>query len=127
MLIFNNKAKITAKNGLRNQAIRLHLEELKENLGHFLNFKSVKSPESGKEKNRKSGIRTFKISRTTGTGRDVRLSPNLGYSCSWETTFLWPTLGRAVRYGNTGCQVFKQGVQTWNNVLLRINIPKGDY
>ena len=41
----------------------------------FLNFKSVKCPESGKEKNRKSGIRTFENSRTTGTGRDVRTSP----------------------------------------------------
>ena len=35
-----------------------------------------KCPESGKEKNRKSGIRTFENSRTTGTGRDVRLSPS---------------------------------------------------
>ena len=47
----------------------------KWNLGLFLNFKSDKCPESGKEKNRKSGIRTFENSRTTGTGRDVRLSP----------------------------------------------------
>ena len=36
-----------------------------------MNFKSVKCPESGKEKNR-----TFENSRTTGTRRDVRLSPN---------------------------------------------------
>jgi hypothetical protein len=41
----------------------------KRNLGLFLNFKSVKCPESGKKKNRKN-------SRTTGTGRDVPLSPN---------------------------------------------------
>ena len=42
------------------------------------NFKSVKCPESGKEKKLKSGIRTFENSRTTGTGRDVRLSPIWG-------------------------------------------------
>ena len=29
-----------------------------------MNFKSVKCPKSGKEKNRKSGIRTFENSRT---------------------------------------------------------------
>ena len=50
-----------------------HLE--KRYLGLFLTFKSVKCPESGKEKNRKSGIRTFENPRTTGTGLDVRLSP----------------------------------------------------
>ena len=44
-------------------------------------FFIIKGPESGKEKNRKSGIRTFEISRTTGTGRDVRLSPK-----SWMVT-----------------------------------------
>ena len=38
-------------------------------------------------------------------------SLHLGYSCSWETTFLWPTLARTVRYGNMGCPVFKHGVQ----------------
>ena len=52
---------------------RSHLEKL--NLGLFFNFKSDKCPESGKEKSGKSGIRTFENSRTTGTGRDVRLSP----------------------------------------------------
>ena len=30
-------------------------------------------------------------------------------------------------YGSTGCQVFKQGVQNWKDVLLKINIPKGNY
>ena len=51
MLIFNNKTKqnLTAKNGLRKPShiLRLHLE----NIGLFLNFKSVKCAESGKEKN----------------------------------------------------------------------------
>ena len=27
-------------------------------------------------------------------------------------------------YGNTGCRVFKQGVQNWKDFCLRINIPK---
>ena len=27
-------------------------------------------------------------------------------------------------YGNTGCQVFKQGVQNWKDFPLKINIPK---
>ena len=39
------------------------------------NFNSAKSPASGKEKNRKSGIRTFEDSPDFRTGRDVRLSP----------------------------------------------------
>ena len=29
-------------------------------------------------------------------------------------------------YGNTGCQVFKQGVQNWKYFCLKINIPKGN-
>ena len=37
------------------------LKKFKENLRLFLNFKSVKGPESEKEKNRKSGIRAFEI------------------------------------------------------------------
>ena len=49
----------------------------KINLRLFSISKTLISPESGKEKNRKSGIRTFEISRTTGTRRDVRLGPNM--------------------------------------------------
>ena len=30
-------------------------------------------------------------------------------------------------YGNTGCQVFKQGVQNWKDFCLKINIPKGNF
>ena len=30
-------------------------------------------------------------------------------------------------YGNTGCGVFKLGVQNWKDFFLRINIPKGNY
>jgi hypothetical protein len=52
-----------------------HLE--KRNLGLFLNFKSVKCPESGKEKNREVRNPDNENSRTTGTGRDVRLSPKM--------------------------------------------------
>ena len=42
--------------------------------GFSSNFNSAKSPASGKEKNRKSGIRTFENSPDFRTGRDVRLS-----------------------------------------------------
>ena len=31
------------------------------------------------------------------------------------------------RYGNTGCQVFKGGVQNWTDFCLKINIPKEKY
>ena len=31
------------------------------------------------------------------------------------------------RYGNTGCEVFKRGVQNWKDFCLRINILKGNY
>ena len=30
-------------------------------------------------------------------------------------------------YGNTGCRVFKWGVQDWKYFCLKINIPKGNY
>ena len=32
-----------------------------------------------------------------------------------------------IRYGNTGCRVFKRGVQNWKDFCLKINIPKGNY
>jgi hypothetical protein len=38
-------------------------------------FSMLKGPKSGKEKNRKSGIRTFQDLPDFRTGRDVRLSP----------------------------------------------------
>ena len=38
-------------------------------------FSILKGPESGKEKNRKSGIRTFQDLPDFRTGLDVRLSP----------------------------------------------------
>ena len=42
----------------------------------FFDFISTfKGPESGKEKNRKSGVRTFENLPDFRTGRDVRLSP----------------------------------------------------
>ena len=31
------------------------------------------------------------------------------------------------QYGNTGCGVFKRGVQNWKDFCLRINIPKGNF
>ena len=36
-------------------------------------------------------------------------------------------LGELEHYGNTGCQVFKKGVQNWKDFCLKINIPKGNY
>jgi hypothetical protein len=30
-------------------------------------------------------------------------------------------------YGNTGCGVFKRGIQNYKNLCLRINILKGNY
>ena len=30
-------------------------------------------------------------------------------------------------YGNTGCWVYKQGVQNWKDFCPKINIPKGNY
>ena len=32
-----------------------------------------------------------------------------------------------IHYGNTGCRVFKRGVQNWKKNCLKINIPKGNY
>ena len=29
-------------------------------------------------------------------------------------------------YGNTGCGVFKQGIQNWKDFCLKINITKGN-
>ena len=44
----------------------------------FLNFSSViKGPEFGKDKNRKSGVRTFENLPDFQTGNDVQLSPNV--------------------------------------------------
>ena len=30
-------------------------------------------------------------------------------------------------YGNTGCGVFKWGIQNWKDFCIKINIPKGNY
>ena len=30
-------------------------------------------------------------------------------------------------YGNTGCGVFKPGIQNWKSFYVRINIPHGNY
>ena len=34
---------------------------------------------------------------------------------------------KAIDYGNTGCGVFRQGVQNQKGFCLRINILKGNY
>ena len=43
----------------------------------FYFFSTIRGPESGKEKNRKSGVRTFENLPDFRTGRDVRLSPTI--------------------------------------------------
>ena len=42
-----------------------------------------------------------------------------------EQTFCFPFL--VVQYGNTGCRVFKRGIQNWKDFCLKINIPKENY
>ena len=37
------------------------------------------------------------------------------------------TICGTVRYGSTGCLVFKRGVQNWKGFCLRINMPKGNF
>ena len=49
----------------------------------FWIFSILKGPESGKEKNRKSGIRTFQNLPDFWTGRDVRLSPSKKHIIFW--------------------------------------------
>jgi len=41
-----------------------------------------------------------------------------------ETNILRPDVLRYVSYGNTGCGVFKQGIQNLKDFCLRINIPR---
>ena len=36
-------------------------------------------------------------------------------------------LDRDIHYGNTGCRVFKLGVQNYKDFCLKINILKGNY
>ena len=43
-----------------------------------------------------------------------------------KVIILLSTMINDLRYGNTVCLVFKQGVQNWENFCLTINIPKGN-
>ena len=52
----------------------LHFEKMSETLRLFFMIKIVKWPESGKERNWNPDIRTFEISWTSETERDVRFS-----------------------------------------------------
>ena len=62
------KKKIMKKKILKKKNLKI--------LKFFFGFFSIlKGPESGKEKTRKSGIRTFQDLPDFRTGRDVRLSP----------------------------------------------------
>ena len=53
------------------------IEKKKEKKTFFDFISTCKGPESGKEKNRKSGVRTFENFPDFRTGRDVRLSPRI--------------------------------------------------
>jgi hypothetical protein len=44
-------------------------------------------------------------------------------SFKWLTGKVW----KIFIHGNTGCRVFKQGIQNWKDFCLKINIPKGNY
>ena len=35
--------------------------------------------------------------------------------------------GKIRQYGDTGCQVFKRGVQNWKDFCLNINVQKGKF
>ena len=59
----------------------------------------------------------------------------LAFPLPWHTAY-WYVLNRSllfksvniyVHYGNTGCRVFKWGVQNQKDFCKRINIPKGNY
>ena len=64
------------------------------------------------------------FSCTANNSRDCRtILPKVGLF-----DLFWSFLGIPTEYyGNTGCGVFKQGVQNWTDFCLRINIPKGNY
>ena len=54
-----------------------------------------------------------------------------GSMSSQDAAKLTVNFGKLIRhslgYGNTGCRVFKWGVQNWKYFCLRINLPKGNY
>ena len=54
-----------------------------------------------------------------------------GCTGSQDAAKLTVNFGKLIRhslgYGNTGCRVFKRGVQNYKDLCLRINIPKGNY
>ena len=62
----------------------------------FFDFISTfKGPESGKEKNRKSGVRTFENLPDFRTGRDVRLSPIKDHLCTVTFGLMYGLYSRA--------------------------------
>ena len=51
-----------------------------------------------------------------------------GHSKPQKLLFVYPNSGYVhTHYGNTGCGVFKRGIQNQKDFCIRINIPKGNY
>ena len=63
-----------------------------------------------------------------GTGFD----PSLG-NCNFLSSLprcvrgMYYLICLYVHYGNTGCGIFKWGIQNWKDFCLKINIPQGNY
>ena len=41
--------------------------------------------------------------------------------------YKWHMYRKHMHNGNTGCRVFKRGIQNWKDFCLKINIPKGNF
>ena len=55
------------------------------------------------------------------------LGENLGLFSSSQNLSLWVLISTGPDYGNTGCRVFKGGIQNYKDSCQKINIPKGNY
>ena len=88
---------------------------------------TFKGPESGKQKNRKSGVRTFENLPDFRTGRDVRLSPNLYdfflfKNISLEEVFLLLSFVKTLIFETLcflkWCPIFDGQCQHQKNILI---------
>ena len=48
-------------------------------------------------------------------------------STSLRPGWIVPLVSSGRIIGNTGCWVFKRGIQNWKDFCLKINVPKGNY
>ena len=71
---------------------------------------------------RSTAKRTFCPPRYLSTNDNLLWQSTLS-TCHWLKYFRHAV----VHYGNTGCRVFKRGIQNWKDFCLKINIPKGNY